>query len=129
MTATSPRLSDFARRGPEGFLQQGTHIKAYRFRLRGPSAATVLAGAALFIALGGTAWALVVSHPTRAGARPLPAPRRVTQPQPQERDQRLGVLALRDRVVEARQRPAHDLDPLALVAFRVGILAQLGREV
>ena len=64
-----------------------------------------------------------------AGARgahvpPLAPPDSPGRRKPEQGDQRLGVLALRDRVVELVQRPRHDLD--SLILLRLGRLVGVG---
>src|SRR5437660_9790176 len=49
--------------------------------------------------------------------------------QPQESDERLGILARSDRLIEPVQRPWNDLDPLVLVGLCVGCVGEVGRRV
>src|SRR5437660_9243008 len=56
--------------------------------------------------------------------------RRLQSPcQPQERDQRLRVLAFVDRVVEFAERPGNDLDPLVLLGLSLRCLRELRGQV
>src|SRR4051794_33580111 len=48
--------------------------------------------------------------------------------EPEQADEALGVAALGDQVVELRQRPRDDLDPLVLLGLRV-LVVQIGGEV
>src|SRR5207302_3932263 len=77
---------------------------------RAPPTADRSAGSGL-IAAAGPALA-VPCQSTRAGISADPQPPR----QPQQADQRLGILALADRLIQALQRPRDDLDALLLAA-------------
>src|SRR3954447_3498344 len=47
------------------------------------------------------------------------------RPQPQQAHERLRVAAVADRVIQLRERPLHDLDPLVLVRLG-GLVIQIG---
>src|SRR3978361_1486842 len=86
-----------------------------------------LAGRTEAPAAGVTSWALLTSGGW-PGRGFLMAVQSGVQPprQPEQPDQRLGIAALCDRLTQLRERPAHELDALVLLALRVR-LVQIGR--